>query len=368
AMLSDEFGASWILVITIFGAILFTAIGYFNDAWHRNQMGITTEISIVLSVLIGALCYQGHLVTAAALGIATTVILSIKLATDQFVKALTRKELIAALQLAVISVIILPLLPNQSIGPEPFDALNLNKIWWMVVLISAINFSGYIAVKIAGPKQGIGIAGLLGGLASSTAVTLSFSERSQREDHLGKPFAVAIIAAWTVMFARVLVEVGVINPDLLNVVWIPIAAVGVVALVYSIYLYLSQKAVDEKGEVDISSPLDLASAIKFGLLYALVLLISRVAMLEFGNTGLYISSILSGLADVDAITLSMAELSLGGRLNYSIATRAIVFAAMSNTVVKGGIVVFSGSPSLRKALAPGLILILITGIGTAFFM
>ena len=360
AMVSDEYDSPAIFlgVLAILG--IFTAIGYFTDAWQRQLVGITTEVAILISVMIGALCYWGNIMEAAAIGIATTVVLSLKIETDRFVRSLNREEVFAALQLAVITAIILPILPNETIWSPPFDVINPYKIWLMVVFISGINFLGYVLMKIVGPNQGIGLAGFLGGLVSSTAVTLSFSEPD-----LAKPFALAITVAWTVMFSRVLIEVGVLNLDLLKEVWVPIAAAGLVALLYCVYLLLSQPT-SEKGDLEFTSPLDLASAIKFGLLYGVILLVSRAAHMYLQDTGIYISSILAGLADVDAITLSMSELSSAGTVGLDTASRAIVLAAMSNTVVKGGIVLMSGVPSLRKAIWPGVALILATGIGVAF--
>jgi uncharacterized membrane protein (DUF4010 family) len=324
-------------------------------------------VAIVITILVGALCYWDYLALAAAIGIATTVMLSLKIETDRFVRALTREDISAALQLAVITAIVLPILPNEAIFPPPFDVLNPYKIWLMVVFISGISFLGYVVIKIVGPQQGIGLTGLLGGLVSSTAVTLSFSERSNREPQLAKPFALAITVAWTVMFGRILVEVGVINNLLLGEIWLPIVAAGVVGLLYCIYLYFSQRTT-EKGDVEFSNPFDLKSAIKFGLLYGLVLLISRAAQMYLGNTGIYLSSIVSGTADVDAIALSMAELSKTGGLDLDTAANAVVLAAMSNTVVKGGIAIFGGSIALRKPLLPAIVLMLIAGLGLAFLV
>jgi uncharacterized membrane protein (DUF4010 family) len=246
----------------------------------------------------------------------------------------------------------------------PFDVLNPYKIWLMVVLISGLGFLGYLLIKIVGPRQGIGLTGLLGGLVSSTAVTLTFSQRSQNSDHLAKPFALAITIGWTVMFARVLVEVGATNLPLLSSVWLPIVAAGVVGLSYGIYLYFAPRP-DEPEEVSFSNPFELRPAITFGLLYGVILLVARAAQYYFGDTGVYVSSIASGLADVDAITLSMAELSNQGALDLVTAARAIVLATMSNTVVKGGIVLSSGTRALRRAIAPGFALMLLTGLGLA---
>jgi len=237
----------------------------------------------------------------------------------------------------------------------------------MVVFISGISFLGYVAIKVVGPEQGIGLTGFLGGLVSSTAVTLSFSERSNREPELSKPFTLAITVAWTVMFIRVLVEVGVVYPALLNLVWVPIGASGLVGIFYCLYLFFSQRTT-EKANVEFSNPFDLGSAIKFGLLYALVLLISRAAQMYLGDTGLYLSSILSGATDVDAITLSMAELSKTGVVEMPKAALAIILATMSNTAVKGGIALAMGGKALRKPLSFAILLMLSVGISAAFLI
>jgi len=366
AMAADELNSAlaFVGIILIFGAFITAA--YLVDA-RKGQVGLTTEVAIVIAITTGSLAYWGYLTLALAIGIATTVMLSVKLETDRFARSLTREDISAALQLAVISAIVLPILPNQSFLPPPFDVLNPFKIWLMVVFISGISFLGYVAIKVIGPEQGIGITGFLGGLVSSTAVTLSFSERSNREPDLSKPFALAITVAWTVMFARVLVEVGVVYQPLLELVWIPITASGLVGLFYCLYLYFSQRTA-EKGDIDFSNPFDLGSAIKFGLLYGLVLLVSRAAQMYLGDTGLYISSIISGIADVDAITLSMAELSKTGVIAMPKAALAIILATMSNTAVKGGIALMIGGKALRKPLLFAILMMLAVGISTALLI
>ncbi len=366
AMIADTIGSPFVFVVVVLLLGIFTAVGYFVDAW-RGHAGLTTEVAMMVTILIGALCYWGELALAVAVGIATTVLLSLKVETDRLVRALTREDIFAALQFAVITAIVLPVLPNESFLPPPFDVLNPFKIWLMVVFISGISFVGYVAIKVIGTEQGIGLTGFLGGMVSSTAVTLSFSERSNRQPELAKPFALAIMTAWTVMFTRVLIEVGVLNRPLLGVVWLPLVAAGGIGLLYGLYLFFSQRSAD-RGDVKFSNPFDLGSAIKFGLLYGVVLLISRAAQLYFGDTGIIISSILSGAADVDAITLSMAELSNSGSLEMNTAARAIVVATMSNTLVKGGIAIMGGSKVLRRALLPGIILIVAVGVGLTFLL
>ncbi len=367
ALIADLLASPWAFVgiIVSLGALI--AISYFVTAW-RGELGLTTEVAALVTILAGALCYWGYLALAAAIAVATTVLLSLKLETDKLVRRITREDVYATLKFAVITAIVLPVLPNQTFGPAPLDVLNPYKIWLMVVFISGISFLGYVLIKVVGPRQGIGLTGMLGGLVSSTAVTLSFAQRSQREAKLAKPFALGIMVAWTMMFARVVAEVAALNQPLLGVMWVPMLASAVVGLGYCVYLYLSQRS-DEKGDVTFSNPFELGPAIKFGLIYAAILLISKAAQTYFGTTGIYLSSIAAGLTDVDAITLSMAELSgVAGGVPLSTAARAIVLAAMSNTAVKGGVVLTSGSPALRKALWPGFLLMLATGIGVAFLV
>lgn len=362
-LVADQLGSD----LAFFGIILLLGlvitVAYYMEA-REGRIGITSEVASVITIGIGVLCYWGYLILAIALGITTMVILSLKLETDRLARALTREDVTATLQMAVISAVILPILPNESFLPPPFDVLNPFKIWLMVVFISGISFLGYVAIKIVGPEQGIGITGLLGGMVSSTAVTLSFSERSNREPDLSRPFVLAITVAWTVMFARVLIEVGVVYAPLLSEVWLPITLAGLIGLLYCGYLFFKQRTA-EKGDMEFSNPFDLMSAIKFGLLYGLVLLISRAAQMYLGDAGLYLSSILSGVADVDAITLTMAELSKTGVLEMDTASLAIVLATMSNTLVKGGIALLAGSSTLRKSMIPVIVLILVVGLGSA---
>jgi uncharacterized membrane protein (DUF4010 family) len=169
------------------------------------------------------------------------------------------------------------------------------------------------------------------------------------------------------MFARVLVEVGAVYSPLLSHVWLPLVVTGIVGLIFIGYLYLAPKAEDQE-DVVIANPFELRPAITFGLLYALILVVARAAQLYLSDTGIYVSSIVSGVADVDAITLSMAELSKSGNITLSTAGRAIILAVMANTFVKGAIVVGTGSVPLRRVMIPGILAILITGIVLAIIL
>jgi uncharacterized membrane protein (DUF4010 family) len=202
---------------------------------------------------------------------------------------------------------------------------------------------------------------------SSTGVTLSFAQRSQSDRGLAKPFALGIMIAWTVMFARVVIEVAVLNWLLFQVLWVPMLASAVVGLGYCLYPYFSQRT-DQSEEVAFSNPLELAPAVRFGFIYAAILVISRAAQMYLGKTGKYLSRVGAGLADVDAITLSMAQLSQAAGGEIGTAARAVVLATMANTVVKGGVVLTSGARALRRVLWAGFRLLLATGLGVAFLV
>lgn len=369
AFLADQLENPLVFVGLIFPGALLILLSYYLIAQQGSSVGLTTEFAALLTLLIGASAYWHDLVIPVALGVITFVLLSLKLELHSLVARITREDILATLKFAIITAIILPVLPNRSFGPPPFDVLNPYKIWLMVVLISGINFLGYVMIKIVGSRRGISLTGFLGGLVSSTAVTLSFTKSSRTQPALAKPFALAITISWLVMFIRVLVEVSVLNIPLLQVLWIPIVITIVVTALYCVYLYISHHPEQKEDHIgDITNPFELGPAIQFGLLYGVILFVSRTAQLYFGDSGVFVSSIVSGVADVDAITLSLSELSRSeGNLALATAAQAIVLATVSNTVVKGGIVIAGSAPSLRRAIIPIVLLVLLTALGVSFF-
>lgn len=367
ALAADQMEQAWplVAVVLVVGGMIISS--YVVSA-RKDRVGMTTEIAGLVVLLNGALCYWGLISLAIAGAVSVTVLLSIKPFTQLFVDQISSEDVYATLQFAVISAVILPVLPNASFGPPPFDVLNPYKIWLMVVFISGISFLGYATIKFVGSEHGIGLIGLLGGMVSSTAVTLTFAERSRKQTALVGPFTLAILISWVVMFARVLVEVFVVNKALLAVVWLPVAAAGGVGLAYCAFLFFFQRT-KESSDVKFTNPFELGTAIKFGLLYGVILLVARAAQMYLGDAGTYASAILSGLTDVDAITLSMAELSKpGNALSMETAARAIVLAITANTVVKGSIVLTTASAAMRKPFLPGFLLMLVTGLAAAFFL
>jgi uncharacterized membrane protein (DUF4010 family) len=365
AALLTEMTSGWSFGVIALLVGLLIAIAYAFDA-REGRVGVTSEVAAMVVFVCGALCYWDYLELAAILAVATFGFLTLKPQLHGIASRISSEDLYATLKFAIISLIILPVLPNQTYGPPPFDAFNPYKTWLMVVFISGISFAGYVLIKIVGPRRGIGLTGLLGGLVSSTAVTLSFSERSQDHLDLARPFALAITLAWTVMFGRVLVEVAVLNRALLASLWLPMAAAMAGGLIFCAYYYFAQRTAGES-DVKLSNPFELGPAIKFGVLYAVILVVAKAAQYYFQEAGLYAAAIAAGATDVDAITLSMAELAgTEGGVAVPTAARAVVLAAIANTIVKGGIALSTGSKTLRKALLPPLVVMLAISATVAF--
>jgi len=324
-------------------------------ACQRGLTGLTTEISSLLSVLCGAMAYWDQLTLAVALGVMTTVILSFKPEMHNFAHSITREDLYATLKFAVITAIVLPVLPNRTFGPAPFNVVNPFTVWLFVVFISGISFIGYVLMKLIGVRKGVGLTGLLGGLASSTALTLSFIQRSRSNPELSRPFALAIIIAWTVMFARVAILVVAINRPLADKILLPLGVPILAGLICCFFL-INRSGTPEKTDVAFVNPFELWPAFTFAILFTLILILSKTAQMYLGSKGIYITSLISGLADVDAITLSLTQLSLPqGGLDLAQAGRAILLAAAANTLLKGLLVVATGSLGLRRAILPGFL-------------
>ncbi len=368
ALLSNAEGspAVFAAVTAILGLMI--AIGYFRET-SSGRPGLTTRVAAMLTLLLGALAAHGSLTLVSAVGVSTTALLSFKGEMHRFARLLTREDLFAVLKFALVSVVVLPVLPDRPVGSYPFDALNPYRIWLFVVLISAIGFVGYALVKWKRADRGIALTGLVGGLASSTAVTFSFSGRSRTSPALSRLFASGVLLAWAVMFVRIGAVLAVVNPGLLGQCWPFLAACTAAGLLVSSLLW-RQPCKNASGRgVAFHNPFELGMSLKFGAVYAAVLLVMRVAQFRFGNSGLYATSVLSGLLDVDAIVLSTARMQqTAAGLTASSAAVAVALAAFANTLFKMGVCWFSGSPEFRRAMLPGFLLITAACLGQVFLL
>lgn len=367
AMLADQLKSPWPYVIVILIGGLLLASGFIIES-QKHSTGLTTEYASLLTILNGSLVYLDHMPLAIAITVALVAILSFKIEIHEFVKAINRQDILATLKFALISAIILPVLPNQHFGPEPFDIFNPYQIWLLVVFISGISFIGYILIKLAGAKRGISLLGILGGLASSTAVTLTLTQRSKTNPELAKSFSQAIILAWTVMYLRLIIIVGAINLQLVQLIWLPILTIVCAGIIYVFILSKIQKEDNKLEHVKFANPFELGPAIKFGIIFSVVLLLSKVAQIYFGDAGIYIAGLVSGLADVDAITLSVTNLTnQADGLNMQTAARTIIIAGASNTLLKGMISI-AGNKKLPHSLLPGTALLIAIAVIFVFLI
>jgi len=298
-------------------------------------MGFTTEVAQFLTFALGALAVRGDMAVAASCGVVTLAFLSFKKPIHQWINSLNQEEIVAAIKLLVISVVLLPVLPDQGYGPGEF--LNPYKLWWLVVLISGISFVGYFAIKIAGPQLGTSLTAMFGGITSSTAVTLSFSRMGRGNASMQPLLASGIAIGAGVMFLRVLLVIWVVNPDLGRAMaWI-FCGMSAIAFTGALILWLDRHGATGKAEMTMSNPFDLSTAVQFSAFLTVILVLSHYMRDWLGNIGLYGLSAISGLADVDAISLSMGKMALAYPDQNAIASACIVIAAAINTLVKGGI-------------------------------
>jgi len=368
---------SCILLISLIGIIAITSISYAVSYFRDGEGGITTEISILITFAIGVMAHLRLYAVAAALTIVVALVLYLKGSTEELNRRLESGDILAVLKFAIISFVILPLFDpafSVVIGDAPLVAsflapgsplaaielINPHTVWLMVVLISAIGFTGYLSTKILGSRKGIGLTGLLGGLVSSTATTIEFAKRSRDAAAHSLPYALAVFLACSTMFPRILVEVMVINPRLLGPLSIPMGAMALGGFAVSFFIWKISGS-EKTDDVPMKNPFYIMPAVKFGLLYAAIVLFARVMEAVAGQGGLYIVSALSGLTDVDAITLTMGQISRQDPSKNSQAAVAITIAAFSNTVMKCVMAVAIGSGRLRKAAILGFAAILFAG-------
>jgi uncharacterized membrane protein (DUF4010 family) len=239
--------------------------------------------------------------------------------------------------------------------------LNPRKIGLMIVLVAGVSFAGYVASRVTGNRRGLLVTGLLGGLASSTAVTLTFSGRAKESPSLVSLCAIAIMAACSTMFLRMLVIVAAVDRPLLPMLALPLGAMAVAGFASAALLYRSaSKHVENGKEVPLQNPFALAQAIKFGLIYAAVSFVAKAAQIYLGSKGVLASSVLAGLTDVDAIMLSLMDLHKEG-MSAETAATGIALAATTNTLVKAGMALVLGGAALGKRVGLGLLVALAAG-------
>ncbi|MBI2992804.1 MAG: MgtC/SapB family protein [Gammaproteobacteria bacterium] len=372
AWLSLHYNTPWIFVASLVAVSAAVITGYVLESRiNPDSVGLTTEIAAITVCLLGGAVMSGYPELAVALAILTSSVLTFKQPLHGIVAKLGTDDIYAGLKLLIATFIVLPLLPTTPI--DPWQALNPYKLWLLVILISALSLIGYVAVRWLGSAHGAAITGIAGGLASSTAVSLSFARQSRTDSSASAAdaFAAGILLAWAVMFARVVLTIAIVYRGLVAHVLIPFGTMALAAATVGIFFYrrrlVAHRSTEPTMEVPMKNPFSLTAASQFGLLFAVVLLVVKLTQQYAPAEGLYIVSAVAGLTDVDAITLSMSEFARqGGQL--ATAATAVTVAAVSNTVVKCGFVAVLGSASMRQRVVPTTVAILILGLASLFFV
>jgi uncharacterized membrane protein (DUF4010 family) len=327
-------------------AVIFAGVGilviavYVMNRREGGDKGITTDIAALVAFALGVVAVRGDMVVAAAGAVVTAVFLDVKTPLHDFLQRVRRIELDAVLKLLLISVVLLPVLPNKGYGPG--GIWNPYALWWIVVLVAGISLAGYIAIRLAGARRGALVMGLLGGLASSTAVTVSGARMTRTSPGLAPHFAAAIAAASGMMALRTLaialVLFGALGP-FARILAPPFVAAGlagfVVAWLLSLRASRSGIATDRAFE-QVRSPENIGTALQFAVVMAVVILVAYYARTWFGDAGVLVTAAISGLVDVDAVTVSMTRLASGadGGLSIAVAGAAILLATIVNQLVK----------------------------------
>ncbi len=364
AMLSERTGTPWLLAV---GLLLLG--GMMVAAYQRNDEdddpGTTTVAAIVVCYGLGALVWHGFEQLAVALAVTTTILLYFKTELRGATRRLTRKDLVSVLQFGVLSLVILPVLPNRDFGP--FQALNPYQIWWMVVLISGLSLAGYAALRIVGQQRGSLLTGLFGGIASSTATTLTFARASRADPRLTPMAALVIlIANWVVLF-RLGIVVAVVSPSLFASL-ATLFGGGIVVGAGVIWLFwrgLSERP--DTPEMVVSNPTEIRVALTFGALYAAVLFAAAWLSDAVGNQGLYVVALVSGLTDVDAITLTGLRLFGLGNIGAEQAVAVVLIAMLANNLFKTVLASLISGAALARRIVPGM-LALSAGLVAAWWL
>ena len=364
AMLAPSLGG-WIVAAGLLGIVGILAIGNAIQA-HESKAtpGQTTEVAMLVMYLVGALTVIGPRAVAIVLGGAVAVMLHLREELKGLVARMSDKDVRAIMQFVVVSLVILPVLPNRTFGP--FDVLNPHNVWWMVVLIVGLNLIGYAAFRWMSDRQGTAVAGLLGGVVSSTATTLAYARNAKSGDVTTQTAAIVIWLASGVVYVRILIEIGAVAPGFLPAAAPPILVLLGLVAVTAVILWRDADAV-AGSTLEPRNPTHLRSAIAFGGLYAGVLFAVAAAEANLGSGGLYATAILSGLTDIDAITLSTSRLVAESRVEEAVGWRIVVIASLSNLAFKLGMAWVLGGRRLAERLASVAGVVAVAGVGLVLF-
>lgn len=355
-------------VTLVAGTMLIIGAAYWSAAHGGGADALdgTTEVAAVLVVALGILAGMGETAVTGGAGVLMVVALSEKETISAAVARLDSTELRAALQFGVLALVILPVLPNESYGP--LGGVNPRALWIVVLIFSGLNFAGFLARRLVGASRGYGVTGALGGLVSSTVVTLQFSRLSRERGDLSSALALGTVAASIVLLPRVAVLSTLLNPAV-AVALVPYLAPPLVAGAIFVgvhYVRLGREAQGGDGMTEERNPLRVASAIRMALAFQAALMAIQFARSTFGSAGILYSAALLGLTDMDALTLSMNRLGTSAE-SVELAAQAIAIGVTANAVLKLGVALVLGEARYRWKAVSGLALLLTVGAAAIAF-
>ncbi|WP_430460228.1 MgtC/SapB family protein [Thalassolituus sp. LLYu03] len=349
----------WFLPAMLLVVAAVAISGYRTQASQSQNVSITGVVGLLLTFCFGAMAAAGEVVIAAMAAVITTLILDNKSEIHSAVRKLRENELDAGLQLLLISVVMLPLLPDQGFGPG--GVINPYQVWWMVVLIASISFIGYFSVRILGERKGLLFTSLFAGLSSSTALTLHFSRLARTSPANAPLLAAGILLACGTMFPRILLYCLVINRELVSLLWLPVLLMTLSLYLPAIIINLRHDKTEVTHPELVKNPLELRSALLLGGLLVIILLLAEWLRQEMGATGVYLLAAVSGITDVDAISLSLSRMSLNDGLGLGVAATGILIAVTVNNLFKTGLSLVIGKSALGIRVASAMFISLLIG-------
>lgn len=365
ALIGEKTGSPWVLAAGLLAVAAMMIVSLSVSPQEDGDPGTTSVIAMMLTYGLGAAVWLGYAVLAVMLAVAATVLLYFKAFLHGFTKRLTHTDLISILQFAVLSFVILPILPNHDFGP--YEAFNPYQIWKMVVLISGVSLAGYAALRLVGTRHGTPLLGFFGGLVSSTATTMVFARHARGHADLVRTATVVILLANLMVMLRLSLVSAVVAPSLLGKMLLVLGGGFIFGLVVTLWCWRGLVSGDDLPTPEVSNPTEVKAAVSFGLLYGGILFLSAWLQDIAGAGGLFALSFVSGLTDVDAITLSSLRLFNTGKLGGMDAALAIAIAVVSNLAFKAGLIVVIGGKALARRALPGMLAIAVgIGVGLLF--
>ncbi|MCL7930580.1 MgtC/SapB family protein [Halomonas llamarensis] len=339
----------WAFPLMFLAIALIALVGWREQMVRSGDVSITGLIGLLLAFSFGAMAVAVSPALATACAVVTAVILDNKREIHGLLDKLQSHELDAALKLLLISAVMLPLLPNEGMGPG--GVLNPYALWWMVVMIATISFVGYFAIRVGGAEKGILFTGLFAGLSSSTALTLHYARQSRLDTALSPLLASGILIACGTMFPRILIYAAIVHPALIPPLILPVTLMALSLYLPALIIWHRQR---QRSPIDSpklnQNPLELRTALMFGALLTVIMLLGKWLREWLGDTGVYLLATVSGIADVDAITLSLTRMSQDS-LSIASAVLGIIIAASVNNLVKGGMAASFGTRALGLRIA-----------------